>query len=128
MFDEILIAIIGLVSPTVGTVKIGSLPADGSISCYLGPGSPIDEDLKRNAKHDLFIVFNAKDPNQQQALAKLSTINRELTKQKAYPASAGWEILNISTSTTPDYVGQESNGQWLYSLTLRAMVKIKNGG
>jgi hypothetical protein len=59
MFDEILIAIIGLVSPTVGTVKIGSLPADGSISCYLGPGSPIDEDLKRNAKHDLFIVFNA---------------------------------------------------------------------
>jgi len=128
MFDEILTSIITLA--TTGTnlyssIIVGSLPPDNGIACYLGPGAPISEDMRRGSVHELNVVFNAKNTDQQICISSLSAILRKLTLLVGFPHGDGWVIANISTGMTPEYTGQYENNQWLYTATFKVLVYLK---
>lgn len=122
MYDSLLDAINGLL-PT--PITIGSMPPNNSASMYIGSGAPDSIHMDKGSLSQLSLVVNAKNSNQLTCLRNLSAIHEALTLRKDYPSSDKFEITNISTSTVPNYLGQENNSQHLYGSILRVDFYIK---
>lgn len=103
------------------TITVGSLPPDTSISMFLGPGTEETTFLDKGAIYDVSVVINAKHPDQVECISALSLIHDTLAKRKEYPEKATYQIIDIRTSSTPNFIGQEANGQYLYG----SIVEVK---
>lgn len=107
------------------TITIGSLPPDMGISLFLGPGAEETTFLDKGAIYDVSVVINAKHPEQTKCLEALSLIHRALTKRKDYPDKTTYQIIDIRTSSTPNFIGQEANGQYLYGSIVEVKILSK---
>lgn len=126
--DDILDAVTALID-AVGLYAlcgIGSLPADNGISAYLSTGSSTTTYLNKKSKDEAFIVVNAKHTDNRTALSALSAIHSALTKIRDYPHSDNYQIFNIETSTSPNFISHLDNGQWIYGSILK--IKFYNKG
>jgi hypothetical protein len=128
MYGEVLQAVrtlaISYATPYT-TIDVGSMPVSNGLAMYLGPGAPDSSDLNRGSINSSFIALNGKDADQEKLVTALSAIHKALTQLKVYPAGADWEILNIKTSAAPNYIEQESSGQWLYGSILAVEFYLK---
>jgi len=123
-YTQLLNDILGLLGNVdlYSKVMIGSMPADNGIAMYLSPGAPDIIDLKKNTINEISLVVNAKHENQLICLQALSDIHYYLTVSQNYPGN----ILDIETSTSPNYLDREENGQWLYGSILNVKFTIRS--
>lgn len=113
MYVKLLQDIQGLLSDY--TINIGSLPPDNGLAMYIGAGSPDTTYMDKGTKNEVSLTINAKNKSQVTCMKDLSDIHKILTNKKIYTG----DILNIATSTAPNFIGQEDNGQYLYGSILR---------
>lgn len=131
--DWILDAIIDEIEKNLelySSVKVGSLPQRSGIAMYIGAGSPQSKYMDKATLNTLYATVNAKHKDQRQAAAVLEKIHSHLNGLSVYPSGEhdgkGWQITDISTSSVPNFIGQESDGQHLYGSILQ--IKFYYGG
>lgn len=127
VINDVLEAVRGLcnaVNP-YATVLIGSLPADNGISLFVGSGAPSETYLDKGMSIELSCTLNAKHHNPQVASDALNDIHQALTQSKDYPETSAYQITDISTISTPSYIGREENKQYLYGSSLRVRFYFK---
>lgn len=110
-------------------VMIGPLPAPESVSVAYGSGGTDTTMLDKGVVYDLSLVVNGKSADQAGILDAIATIHQALVQTKDYPeghvdpddpsSSVAWQIADISSSETPDYIGREEEDMYLYGSTLR---------
>lgn len=122
MYDDILSSVKTLASAYIApftSIGFGSIPTENGLAMYIGPGAPIESYLDRGSMNELSIVLNGKHSNQQSVLTALSNVHKGLTRLLSYPRTDDWQILNIETGSAPNYIDQESSGQWVYGSILK---------
>ncbi len=111
-------------------VKVGSLPQRGGIAMYIGAGSPQTKFMNKATLNTIYATANAKHKDQRQVAAALEKIHSHLNGLGVYPSGEHdgkyWQITDISTSSAPNLIGQESDGQYLYGSILQ--IKFYYGG
>lgn len=123
ILEEIVMLCAGL--SLYSTITVGSLPPDNGISMYLGPGAEEETFMDKGAIYGISVVINAKHQAQVDCISALSSIHDTLTKRKEYPDKATYQIIDIRTSSTPNYIGQEANGQYLYGSIIEVKILSK---
>jgi len=109
---------------------VGSLPQRNGIAMYIGSGSPQSKYMDKATFDTVYVTVNAKHKEQRKAAGALAEIHLYLNRLKDYPSGnkdgTSWQITDISTSSEPSFIGQESDGQFLYGSILQ--IKIYHGG
>jgi hypothetical protein len=105
--------------------SIGDLPEGNGISVQIGAGSPVELFQDKGNLTDCFVIINAKHIAQGTALSSLSDIHLLLTRLKEYPSTDDYDILNIETSTIPNYIGKADTGEWVYGSIIKIQIYIK---
>lgn len=103
------------------------MPETNGIAIQIGAGSPVELFQDKGNITDVSVIVNAKHIAQNTALSALSDIHLALTRMTIYPSTADYQILNIETSTIPNYIERVSTGEWLYGSILRVKLYIKGG-
>lgn len=100
-------------------VKNGPLPPDNGLSLTVSGGGPASTFLTKGMAYELDLVLNGKHADQMTVFDTLNNIHQALTQTKTYPVTNEFQITNIETTTSPSYLGQEENKQYLYGSSLR---------
>ena len=113
-------AVIGLMNAThpFANVTRGALPTGAGITCEVGPSTPAEVYLDKNAYIPLDVTINGKHPNLKTLSDALNKIHSTLTRATSYPSGTNWEIVDISNYTLPQIVDRESNNEWLMASSL----------
>ena len=129
MYDEILLAVKALATAQASpytSILHGAMPQADSLAMYAGPGGEDERYLDRGGTYSFPIVLNGKHLNRQTVVTAMSNIHKALTQRKEYPAGEGWEVTNIRTTTSPNFIEQESSTkQWLYGSVLDVEFYVK---
>ena len=80
MFDEVQQSIKNVID-NITACSVGSIPASGGFSLYLGSGSPVKH-LDNSLLFNITVAINAKSTNLQDMLQKYSLILKALNKHK----------------------------------------------
>lgn len=120
VINDVLLAVIGLAQATnpYATITIGAMPADNGIACQIATGAPESTFMTKGFPYQFTMVLNGKHSNQQTVSDALNDIHQSLTQRKEYPATNTYQITDISTISTPSYIGREENKQYLYGSSL----------
>ena len=110
---------------TFAAVHRGALSAAQDVCCELGPSGPESTFMTKDGVIVLDVVFNAKHSDLEAALDVLGNIHKALAKRRAYPSSAGWQMLNIQTPTFPRRIGREADNTWLTASALSVSIYDK---
>ena len=110
VYDEVLLSVIAMAEEATlyASIIIGPMPPDNGLCMAWGSGAPNE-----------IYLDNGKHTDQQTVSNQLGAIHKNLSRRKWYPQNENFQILDISTSTAPQYVGREENDQWLYGSALR---------
>lgn len=100
-------------------VKNGPLPPDNGLSLTVSGGGPASTFLTKGMAYELDLVLNGKHADQMTVFDALNNIHQALTQTKTYPVTNEFQITNIETTTSPSYLGQEENKQYIYGSSLR---------
>lgn len=106
------------------TIEHGAMPQNNGLSMYLGPGTVEQRHMDKGGIQQITVALNGKHQQLDVVLGAMSNIHTGLMATRDYPGGAGWRILNIETSTPPNYLDREDSGtrQWLYGSLLVAKV------
>ena len=107
---------------------IGALPAGNGIAVQLGPGTTNEVFLDKGSMADIYITVNGKHTDQAILVGALESIHKYLTQLKAYPNTSEYQIVDIETNATPNYIDIEKSGEWIFGSILKLNVYIKKGG
>ena len=110
---------------TVATVCRGALGTGTGIVCELGPSSPREVYLSKDAYIPLDITINGKHANLEILSDALNAIHSTLTRAKSYTSGTKWEIVDITTTTLPQIIGREDNNDWIMASSLAVKVYQK---
>lgn len=135
VINDVLLAVIGMAEevlyPTEETPKkgetrdpftvinIGALPADDKICMSISGGWPEHTFNDKGMEYELNLVLNGKHSSQQTVSNALNDIHQGLTQTKDYPQDTDYQITNIETTASPNYIGREENKQYLYGSSLK---------
>ena len=121
VINDVLIAVIGMALDTnpYAAITIGALPADNGISAAIAVGAPDSTFLTKGMAYQFTMVLNGKHTSQQVVSDTLNDIHQALTQTMTYPRGDTFQITNIDTITTPEYLNREENKQYLYGSSLR---------
>lgn len=95
------------------------LPASNGISFAPAGGATETTFATRDAVCYSDVVLNAKHSNRQTAYDTLSRIHEMLTKLTTFTAGTNYEIIGIDTISSPQYLSEGDNGQYLFGSSLR---------
>lgn len=128
VINDVLLAVIGLAQATnpYATITVGALPADNGIACSIATGAPDGTFMTKGMAYQFSMVLNGKHHNQQTVSDALNDIHQALTQRKTYPSTDTYQITDISTSSSPSYLGREENKQYLYGSALSVRFYYKN--
>lgn len=101
------------------TLTDSPLPADNGISFAPAGGATETMFATRDAVCYSDVVLNAKHLNRETAYDTLSRIHEMLTKLKVFTAGTNYEIIGIDTISSPQYLSEGDNGQYLFGSSLR---------
>jgi hypothetical protein len=124
VINDIINAVIDLCESNVdlySSISVGALPPANGISLQVGAGNPEHTFFNKGTANSISVVVNSKHNSQNTACGVLDAIHLYLTRLKSYPSGKGWQITNIETVTSPNYIGQDGNQQYLYG----SIIKIK---
>ena len=124
--NEILDAVIDMAQATnpYADITIGALPVKNGISMAYATGAPESTFWTKGMPYQMSVVLNGKHSNAQTVSDALNAIHLALTQTKTYPQTSKYQITNISTISTPSYLGREEENQILYGSSLRVSVFI----
>ena len=128
VINEVMEAVIGLMNDTgpFATVTRGALPTIDGLVCEVGPSTPSEVYLDKNAYIPLDVTLNGKHRDLRTLSDAMNTIHSTLTRATEYPEGEGWKIVDITNYTLPQIVGREDNNDWLMASALS--VKIYQRG
>lgn len=104
--------------------NVGAMPPEDSLVMAITAGAEQGTCLDLTGDLNLDIVVNAKHSKQASALDALSDIHYTLPRMMNLPRSESWQILSISTSSSPTYIEFDGD-QYLYGSGLEVHVYIK---
>lgn len=107
------------------TIYRGPLGTDDGLCCEVGPTSPDEVYLDKNRYIPIDLTINGKHENLETLSEALNTIDESLTMRTSYPATAAWEIVDISTETEPQLVTREDSNQYVMASGLLIKVETK---
>ena len=110
---------------TMATVRRGALGTGTGIVCELGPSSPREVYLSKDAYIPLDVTINGKHANLEILSDALNAIHSTLTRAKSYTSGTNWEIVDITTTTLPQIIGREDNNDWIMASSLAVKVYQK---
>ena len=118
--NEAVEAVIGLTQnvPTFARVTRGAMTTGNCITCEIGPSSPSEVYLDKDAYLPLRIVINAKHTDLWVLSESLNAVHKALTTAREYPAGNDWHIVDISNSVMPQIIGRETDNRWFMSSAL----------
>lgn len=120
MRAEIVEVLKGIIAEQVSApVVIGSLLPDRSFSVSFAGGAPAAAYWTLNTDEDMPITFNGKGPNQQDLAVQMEQVHRSLTTNKNLPTGKNWQIYAITTTSAPQLIGREENGNWIFGSSFR---------
>lgn len=125
VINDVLLAVISMAQDAIAgadpfsVITIGALPADDKICCTISGGWPAHTFNDKGSEYELNLVLNGKHHKQQVVSDALNDIHQALTQTKYYPETAAYQITNIETTASPNYIGREENKQYLYGSSLR---------
>lgn len=114
--NDVLTAVIALAQATspYATILRGALPADNGITMTASGGAPETTFADKGAVCTLDIVINGKHEEQEKVADALNKIHEALTKAKTFTSATAYQIMNIITTSEPNYIDRELNNQFLY--------------
>lgn len=120
VINEVLEAVIGLMNRTApfATVTRGALPTAPGITCEIGPSAEQSVHMDKNSYVPLDVTINGKHHDLETLSDALNNIHSALTRAKAYPAAARWQITDIENRNLPEIIGREQNNDWLMASAL----------
>ncbi len=117
-FDQVA-GIIAASGIPYATVTLDPLPVDNGISFSPAGGATETMFATRDAVCYSDVVLNAKHTSKQTAYDTLARIHEMLTKLKTFTAGTNYEIIGIDTISSPQYLSEGDNGQYLFGSSLR---------
>lgn len=105
-------------------VLVGAMPESDSLVMMVSAGGEQNTALDLSGDLNLDIVVNAKHRSQTDAWDALNDIHYNLTRMKELPQTDEWQLLSISTSSSPTFIEFDGD-QYLYGSGLEVHVYIK---
>jgi hypothetical protein len=120
VINEVLEAVIGLMNQIgpFATVTRGALPTAPGITCEIGPSAEQSVHMDKNSYVPLDVTINGKHHDLETLSDAMNNIHSALTRAKAYPAAARWQITDIENRNLPEIIGREQNNDWLMASAL----------
>lgn len=105
-------------------INVGAMPAEDSLVMAVSAGVEENTGLDLRGDLNLDIVVNAKHKDQTSAWDALNDIHYALTRDKNLPIGDGWQILSVSTSSSPTFI-EDDGDQHLYGSGLEVHIFIE---
>lgn len=113
-------------SQTSVNIVLGTNIPDNSL-CLRWRSNPTETYMSKDSYNSMTVLLNGKNIDQQSIATTLNTIHHYLNKlkQNQIPVGENTQIINIQTSSSPELVGVEENGQWIYGSSLTVTYYIR---
>ena len=121
---EAVIGLINALSPFASITR-GALPTGAGLCCEVGPSTPSEVYLSKDAYIPVDLTINGKHHNLMTLSDTMNGIHSALTRAKTYPSADHWEIVDIATATLPQVLGREDNNDWLMASSLSVRIYQK---
>ena len=106
------------------TYSVGAMPSNDSIVMQIAAGAEENTTLDLHGDLNLDVVVNAKNRYQHEAFDALADIHHFLPRKIDLPRTNGWQILSVSTSSSPTFIEKDSD-QFLYGSGLEVHIYIE---
>lgn len=103
---------------------VGAKPEKNSLVMTVSAGTEEDTSLDLRGDLNLDVVVNAKHSLQTSAWDALNDIHYTLSRMTNLPADDDWQILSISTSSSPTFIEFDGD-QYLYGSGLELHIFIR---
>ena len=103
---------------------VGYMPESDSLVMTVSAGGEENVGLDLRGDLNLDVVVNAKHRLQTSAWDALNDIHYTLSRIKSLPAGDGWQVLSISTSSSPTFIEFDGD-QYLYGSGLEVHIYIE---
>lgn len=124
---EIIDIVLCLIKSNLGydVVRGTNIPANSL--CARWRSNPNEIYMAKDSYNSMTVLLNGKNANQQTIASQLNTIHHYLNKlkQNQIPTGENTQIINIQTSSSPELIGVEENGQWIYASSLTVTYYIR---
>ena len=127
MDTEIINTILPLIkSQTSVNVVLGTNIPENSL-CLRWRSNPSEVYMSKDSYNSMTVLLNGKNIDQQAIATTLNAIHHYLNKlkQNQIPIGENTQIINIQTSSSPELIGVEGNGQWIYASSLTVTYYIR---
>ena len=113
-------------SQTSLNIVLGTNIPDNSL-CARWRSNPNEIYMLKDSYNSMTVLLNGKNANQQTIASQLNTIHHFFNKlkQNQIPTGENTQIINIQTSSSPELIGVEENGQWIYASSLTVTYYIR---
>jgi hypothetical protein len=103
---------------------VGAMPENDSLVMTVSAGGEENVGLDLCGDLNLDVVVNAKHRLQTSAWDALNDIHYTLSRMKNLPTGDGWQVLSVSTSSTPTFIEFDGD-QYLYGSGLEVHIYIE---
>ena len=103
---------------------VGAMPENDSLVMTVSAGGEENVGLDLCGDLNLDVVVNAKHRIQTSAWDALNDIHYTLSRIKSLPTGNGWQVLSVSTSSTPTFIEFDGD-QYLYGSGLEVHIYIE---
>lgn len=103
---------------------VGAMPENDSLVMTISAGAEENTGLDLRGDLNLDIVVNAKHKLQTSAWDALNDIHYTLSRMMSLPTGDGWQVLSISTSSSPTFIEFDGD-QYLYGSGLEVHIFIE---
>lgn len=124
---EIINTILPLIkSQTSVNVVLGTNIPENSL-CLRWRSNPSEVYMSKDSYNSMTVLLNGKNIDQQAIATTLNAIHHYLNKlkQNQIPIGENTQIINIQTSSSPELISVEENGQWIYASSLTVTYYIR---
>lgn len=105
-------------------INVGAMPENDSLVMTVSAGIEENVGLDLRGDLNLDVVVNAKHRLQTSAWDALNDIHYTIPRMKDLPAGNGWQILSVSTSSSPTFIEFDGD-QYLYGSGLEVHIYIE---
>lgn len=107
-------------------VVLGTNIPDNSL-CVRWRSNPNEVYMSKDSYNSMTVLLNGKNASQQTIATALNAIHHYFNKlkQNQIPIGENTQIINIQTSSSPELIGVEENGQWIYASSLTVTYYIR---
>lgn len=105
-------------------IAVGAMPESDSLVMAVSAGAEENTSLDLRGDLNLDVVVNSKHKTQTSAWDALNDIHYILPRMKNLPSGDGWQVLSISTSSSPTFIEFDGD-QYLYGSGLEVHIYIE---